>query len=231
MRYLFLALIGVLMSVNSNSQHFEYRKDDRPQNIKEDKYNSYQAEEISKATLLKALEAAGIRIFNFPISPAFEKEYDLFVNLNEYEDNELVKSTDIAYTYRGKNMYVHYVKDSVEDKEIPFVDYIPQLTFYTKDNDSTLSLTLEMYGGSLRTLLKKKIRRNGQFYNWRIYGKTEWTLNEEIPLLVYASSWYDERIESDRFCGTVDLSQNEEETKELLGSSPHYFVVSLKISE
>lgn len=231
MKKIFVAFIGILISVNSNSQDFVYRKDNRPQNVKEDTYNNYQAENISKSTLLKALEIAGVRIFNFPISPAFEKEYSFSVNLNEYENNELVRSSDIVYTYKGKNIYVHWIPDSIEHKDVPFIDYIPKLTFYTKDNDSTLLLSLETYGNTNNTLLKKKIIRDGQFYNWRTYRQTEWKLNEEIPLLVYASSWYDERIKTDRFCGIVDLSRDEKETKELLDSSPHYYVVCLKVFE
>jgi hypothetical protein len=50
-------------------------------------------------------------------------------------------------------------------------------------------------------------------------------------MLVYGSSWYDEKIKTDRFCGVVDLSLDEERTKELLDYSPHYYVISLKVFE
>jgi hypothetical protein len=49
--------------------------------------------------------------------------------------------------------------------------------------------------------------------------------------LVFASSWYDDRIKQDRFCGTSDLSLDEKATKELLNFSPHYYVISLKVYE
>ena len=231
MKRIVVAFLSILISTSAISQDIKYRKDERPQNIKEDRFDVYQVNRISDRDILKALEIAGVRIFDIPISPIFEKEYNLSVNLDEYVDGKKVNSQDIIYTYRGKNVYVHFAKDSIEQENIPYFDYIPKLTFFSKDNDSTLLLTVEHYGGSSTRPLKKNIERKGQFYNWRIYSQIDWKLNKEIPLLVYASSWYDDRIKSDRFCGVADLSQDEKATKELLDNSPHYYVISLKVFE
>lgn len=227
----FVAFLSIMISINAMSQDIKYRKDERPKEIKEDRYDVYQVNRISELDILMALEMAGVRIFDVPISPAFEKEYNLSVNLDEYVDGKKVDSKDIIYTHRGKNVYVHFPNDSTEQVSVPYFDYIPKLTFFSKDNDSTLVLRVRHYGGSSGSPLKKKILRDSQFYNWRTYSKTDWKLNEEVPLLVYASSWYDERIKTDRFCGTVDLSLSEEDTKELLDKSPHYYVISLKVFE
>jgi len=81
------------------------------------------------------------------------------------------------------------------------------------------------------SLNHKSVDGREHFYNWRVYSKNDWVLNEEVPLLVYASSWYDEKYDVMRFCGAVDLSLSEEDTKELLDRSPHYFVISYKIAE
>jgi len=231
MKRVFVAILSVLISINVISQNREYRKDERSQSIKEDRYDNYRINSISDLDILKALEIAGVKIFKVPIFPVFEKEYNLSVNLNEYVDGQKVNTKDIIQTYRGKNVYVHFAKDVDEQEKVPYLDYIPKLTFFTKDNDSTLLLTVEHYGGSSKTSLKKNIIRKSQFFDWRTYSQIDWKLNEEVPLLVYASSWYDENLKAERFCGISDLSEDEKETKELLDNSSHYYVITLKIFE
>ena len=157
--------------------------------------------------------------------PVFEKEYNLSVVLDEYVNGKKTDSQNVNVAYTGKNTYHYYIGDT------RYFDYIPKFTVFAYDNDKGQRLTINHYGGSTRKILKNKIRRKGSFYMWRAYSKTDWKLNEEVPLLVYASSWYDKRIKLDRFCGVVDLSDDEEKTKELFDKSPHYFVISLKVSE
>jgi len=236
MKKILVTFISILISISAISQDIQYRKDDRSQNVKEDRFNEYKVNSISETDILKALEMAGVRIFDIPISPVFEKEYNLSVILDEYVDGEKVNSQDIIYTHRGKNVYIYFTKAPMEEESVPYFDYIPKLTFFSKDNDTTLLLTTEHYGGSsMRPLKKNKVeewqRQGLQPYWWRTYSKTDWKLNEEVPLLVYASSWYDERFNLFRFCSVVDLSLNEEETKELFDNTPHCYVISLKIYE
>jgi len=235
MKRLYVTFISALLSINAISQDIKYRKDERSQNAKEIFFSAYQSNHTSEYeyNILRALEIAGIRIFNIPISPVFEKEYNFSVNLIEYVNGEKVKSQDIIYTHRGKNVYLHSSDDPIPIKPgtVPSFDFIPKLTFFSKENDTTVFLTVEHYGGTSRRPLKKNKVRDRQFYNWRVYSQIDWKLNEEVPLLVFASSWYDERIKQDRFCGIDDLSLDEKATKELLDFSPHYYVISLKVYE
>ena len=234
MKRVFVAFLSILISINAISQDREYRKDERPQNFKEDMYNQYQVNRISELDMLIALELLGVRIFNIPISPAFDKKYSLSVKLDEYVDGKKINSKDILPNYPAfrNNTYPHYIEDPIEQKEVWYFDYISKITFFSKDNDSTTILKLNHFAGSIGGIeLKKKKVRERQFYNWRSYSKVDWTLNEEVPLLVFASSYYDESIKTDRFCGVVDLSKDEKETKELFDKSPHYYVISLKVYE
>ena len=228
MKRIVVICCSILFSISVSSQNIKYQKDERSQNVKENMFNNYQNSEIN---ILKALEIAGIKIFDITISPVFEKEYNLSVNLDEYIDGKKVNSRDIIYTHQGKNVYVYHVKGSIEQESIPYFDYIPKLTFFSKDNDTTLLLSIDHYGGSTTTSLKKSRLRDRQIYSWRTYSKIDWKLNEDVPLLVYASSWYDERSKVERFCGVSDLSEDEEKTKELLDNSQHYYVISLKVFE
>ena len=221
-------LASLLISCNLFSQ--EFRKDARSQQQKEDTYNSYQGDLITKTDLLKALELTGVRIFKFPLSP-FDKEYKLTVTLTEYVNGKISSAKNIYYL--EKNTYTHFEDSGLKDSlPVLYAAYIDQLVFYTKGgNDSTLMLKLETYAGSDIMPIKTKKLRKHQFYNWRYYSKTNWIPNKEIPLLVCASSWYDAKNEVERFCGAVDLSSDVKETETLLKSSPHYYVVSYKVSE
>jgi len=227
-----MTLISVLISISAISQNTQYRKDDRPQHVKEDQYNQYQANNVSQTDILRALEIAGVRIFDIPITPVFEREYSLSLNLDEYKDGEKIDSEELLYyPFWRENTYAHYIYDSIEQKDVRYFDYIPKLTIFTKnDNDTTEILNVRHLGLERRGIkLNKKKERDGQFYTWRSYSKTDWILSEEVPMLVFASSWHDGQYE--RFCGAADLSKDEEATKELLINSPHYFVLSLKVSE
>ncbi|MCL2651661.1 MAG: hypothetical protein FWD60_11650 [Candidatus Azobacteroides sp.] len=120
MRRVFVAILSVLISINVISQDIKYRKDERTPNIKEDGYDSYRVNRINELDILIALEIAGVRIFDVPISPVFEKEYNLSVNLDKYVDGQKVNSKDIIQTYRGKNVYVYFAKDPDEQKSVPY---------------------------------------------------------------------------------------------------------------
>jgi hypothetical protein len=198
----------------------QYRKDLHSQDEKQDKYDRYQIDRINKLNLIKALELAGIRIFSFPLKP-FDKEYKLHIYLTEFLNGEKVNDAEnINFANNNTNIYTHFDKAENHPRNY-YIDYIESINFYTKEADSISLLSLETYALQLTMPLKHKKTRDSQFYNWRSYSKTDWVLNEEISLLVYASSWYDEEFHVERFCGTVDLSSSFKDTKELLDSSPH----------
>jgi hypothetical protein len=205
--------------MNVFSQDFQYKKDIRPQKVKEDRHNMYQSEQINQLDLIRALELAGVHIYKIPLKH-FDKKHTLIVNLDEYIQGEKVKTTAI---FQGDNTYI-YPTDT-----IPFFDYIDQLLFFTKEEGNDLFVTFYSYAMGSRQKLSKK--EDGHFYNWRTYSKTTWVINKEIPLLVYASSWHDAKYDIERFCGVADLSLSEKASKELFDNSPHYFVISYKVSE
>jgi hypothetical protein len=208
-----------------------YKKDQRPQSVKEDPDNYYQSSSITTADLLKLLEFARMELFKFRLKP-FEKPYKLAVKVDEYKNGKPVGSENLYLV--GNNAYTHYRKeDRKEGKQPPlYFDYIDQLTFFSRQiNDSATAMQLQTYAAGDGMRLNKEIKRQFQSYHWRRYTKYDWELNKDIPLLVYASSWYDEKNKVERFCGVVDLSLDEKLTNELLTSSPHYYVISYRVEE
>ena len=227
MKTLFVALICALISISAISQDIQYRKDDRSQNEKDDRGSEYQNISISEVDLLKMLEMAGVRIFNIPITPVFEKVYMLTVYLNEYVNGEKVNSRSLD---RSRSIYRYPAIDPITQERVLYFDYVPKLTFFTKENDTMMSITLENYVSTTSgiRLTKNKVRES-QFYVWRTYSKTDWKLNEEVPLMVCNASWYDEKYNVERNCAVIDLSLSEEATQELFDNSPHYYVITYKV--
>jgi hypothetical protein len=127
MKRLFVTFISALISISAISQDIQYRKDDRPQNVKDDRGNSYQDISISEIDILKALEIAGIKIFVVPIFPVFEKENVLTVYLSEYVNGEKISSRSID---RNKNTYRYPVINPVTQERTIFFDFIPNLIFH-----------------------------------------------------------------------------------------------------
>lgn len=213
--------IGVFVCANCCAQNL--RKDIRPDSVKEDELNVYQASQISKVDLLSALSDMGLRIFIVPMQPGFTKTYKLSINLNEYVNGKLISTKDISPD--ESNLYFYYIKDK------QFADYIRKIKFIARDADTASVLMIDIMGNKAGAILKKQKERLHQFYSWRSYSVTKWRLGVEIPLLVFSSSWYDKKYDIERFCGAVDLSNDKAATDELLHSSPHYFVINYKISE
>ncbi|MDN5285611.1 MAG: hypothetical protein JWR38_1885 [Mucilaginibacter sp.] len=212
--------ICVLLSIGAYSQDF--KKDPRSENLKEDNYDAYQVSQISKTDLLKALEIAGVRIFNCPIAPKFDQTYKLVINLDEYVNGKKISTKNISPNQH--NTYSFYEGEKL------YFDYINELKFIAKDteSDSTAFLNVEVHGNTTGINLKKNKERKYQYYQWRRFYKADWVLDKEIPVLVFASSWYDKKNSIERFCGTVDLSRDKNATDELLKNSPHYFIISYK---
>ncbi len=169
-----------------------------------------------------------MNIFKFSLN-SFDKKYNVVISLDEYVKGEKVQSKDIA---RMDNTY-YFAEGEMVDEEEPdfYVDYLDQLLVYTKENTDNVDLTISSYSMNARSKLEMKKERDWQRYYWRRYMKANWKLNESVPLLVYASSWWDEKNGFERFCGVVDLSLKEEYTKELLDNSPHYYIIGLKVFE
>lgn len=221
----FALFISFLYFTNIFSQ--EYQKDTRSQYIKEDVLGTYKAELIDNIDILNALKLLGVNVYKFNIGE-FDKKYNITITMDEYSDGVKLNSLKIA---QEDNTYF-YSTDSVytENSKVLY-DYIDQLSFYTKENDSIVYVEVSNYSHSSRVNFHKKNERDSQFYSWRYYRNTKWKLNIDIPLLIYASSWFDSNNKIERFCGIAVLSEGDEATEDLLISSPHYYRFNLKVTE
>ncbi|BAX81825.1 DUF5041 domain-containing protein [Labilibaculum antarcticum] len=214
-----LFILIILTAINGISQVYE--NDKRCQLEKEDDYSVYNSENTSNLDLIQALEVAGIRINKFRLGK-FDKKYNLAITIDEYADFKLLATDTI---FAGDNEYTYYK----EDNEKYFVDYIDEIKIFTREDDNKFSLNIKTYSVDLKNIQSFKLTNEEQYFNLRNYSKTKWKLDKKIPLLIYASSW--ERNGFQTFCGAVVLEENEKYTERILSSSPHYFLVSYRITE
>ncbi|MDB4901560.1 MAG: hypothetical protein JWQ63_841 [Mucilaginibacter sp.] len=94
-----------LFSLNTYSQNF--KKDLRPDSVKEDYMDEYQADQINKVDLLRALNSLGVRVFNCQLLPRFTKTYNLTVNVDEFVNGKMINTKNVSpmkktYTSFGK---------------------------------------------------------------------------------------------------------------------------------
>ena len=213
-------LLFLLVTLVGFSQS-EKQVDNRPQIEKEDSNDMYNQSKMTTLDLLEALELASIRVYKFDIG-TFDKEYKLQIFADEYVYGELIK-TDTLVNYT--NDYGFWIDGEYNQ------GFINQIKIFTKteENQSTLNIKTYALGTTKEINLGKT--DNGQFYNWREYEETKWKLDEKVPLLIFASSWLDKEYNFHRFCGVVNLKENDERTQELLDYSPNYIVINYKISE
>lgn len=190
--------------------------------LKEDSQNKYRSTEITQLDLLHALDFAGIRVQKFKLG-RFDQQYQLHIFAETYEKGEIVKRDTL---FAGDNQY-HYFEQGEKDY---FYDYLDQLKFISKSEDNRSEIRLHTYAMSTKKEVALKKWDDQQFYNWRYFADAHWKLNQQIPLMVFASSWKDKRYGFHRFCGAVNLKEGDKDTQELLQESPTYVLFSYQVS-
>jgi hypothetical protein len=213
-------LLFLFLSIDLYAQS-ERLQDPRTALEKEDANNMYRQGDISTLDLLEALELAGVRVHKFDIGN-FDKQYRLQIFADEYVDSKLIKTDTLL---DDSNDYGFWIDG---DYNQGFIDLIKIFT-KTDENLSTLNIRTYAMGTTKEINLGRTDHR--QFYNWRAYQETKWQLNKKVPLLIFASSWLDKKHNFHRFCGVVNLKENEKATQELLDESPNYIVINYKISD
>ena len=220
MKRLIIALLGWLAMLSSYAQDF---KEDRRPQIEKENLMDYLYDEISEIDILDALEMAGLLIHKFQLGE-FDKKYRFILLADEYVSGTKVKS-DTLLNYN--NVYDYYL----DEEKGPFSDYLDQIKIITKTADNSSTLKIILYNVITQKEIGLTKLDNRQFYVWREYKNTHWKKGESIPLMIFASSWYDKKYNLHRFCGVTTLSEGDEDTIELLTSSPNYIIISYQVND
>lgn len=184
------------------------------QSVKEDGTNYYRSDDLNQLDVLEALDFAGIKINKFKIG-SFDTTHNIIFTIEEFLNSKLRKTDTI---FNRNNLYGFYIGEK------RYNDYIDQIKIISKQEGGTCKGKIETYVGSDGFKLVGDTTTKNRYYNWRSFINPTWKLNKKVPLMIYASSWTDKEYGIQRFCGTIELKENDDDTKELLKKSPHYYL-------
>lgn len=214
-------IILTVISINCGLAQ-TFKKDTRSKIEKEDSNNTYNIESISTLDLMQILDIAGLKLNTFEIDP-FDTIRQIEIYLDEYKNGVLINMDTI---FSDNNQYNYYVADLDEF----YFDYLDKIKVITKKSNQNIVLDLRTYKSRFSKILEIDKTCEHQFYEIRRYIPYKLSINEKVPLMIYGSSWKDKSCNIQRFCGARVLSKQSKETIELLDLSPHYYKLSIEIS-
>ena len=219
LKFYILLFTVLLFSNQTRSQNIQ--KNTQRQSVKDDGTNYYQSDDINQLDILEAMDFAGIKVNKFKLG-SFDTTYSIIFIIEEFVDSKLKKTDTI---FNRNNLYGFYIAEK------RYNDYIDQIKIFSKQENNICTGKVETYVGSDGFKLVGDTSVKNRYYNWRSFINPTWRLNKKNPLMIYASSWTDKKYNVQRFCGTMNLKEDDIATNELLKESPHYFLFSYKVTK
>jgi len=177
--------------------------------------------EVQQEDVVAALGALGVDVLRFDFSDFTRENYDVAVYLDEADST----GTERLYTVHagGTRQQLTRMSEEVRGRSLTLI--------FSQKNDSTKLLTVHI-PGMMRFSLPLELRDSGAggepryFYSLRPFKLSAVEAgSEEIPLAFYSSGWYDPKAGVVRSCGVSEIDPAL--TDELVGLSPHYYVVGV----
>ena len=198
--------------------------------------------------VFEMLRLLGARGFRFDLSAFNAGEYEVIPFIEEYVNGQKVEDDGFRFS-AGPNWRPMIPDDAFrrpEDREKflegktlsadgqKYLAYEDMGLFLVPQNDSTTRLGFNLYGAMSRGYPRLKLRplENSDparyMYDCRpfaIHPAAE--RQQHIPLLLYGSYWWDERINGHRFCGEREFQPDL--ASETLKEIPHYYIIGIEV--
>lgn len=200
-------------------------------------------EETPTEAFIKHMEFCGYKAFTFDISSLRDSAQSFDIIIREYVNDSLVnKRTQSRHRLKlmisdlpGDEQQEILSKKSGEDMERGICKSVKTITIgFTpaKDSIERINIVTDMacYSGvplKMKYLCEYKDRESIYQYRWvayEEYKEINYKFNTFIPLVLYGSYWWDEKIQNYRYCGDVDSDGRLTHEKK----SPHYYVIGIK---
>ena len=200
-------------------------------------------EEPPTKDFVRHMKFCGYETMSFDISALRDSAQGFDIVLREYVRDSLVDER-IQNRYQLKSMISDFPEEdqleireqkSGEDMERGIYKSVKTVTIgFTPATDSVerINIITDMacnYKVPLKMkYLCDKWRREPEF-RYRAVAYSEFNYQPEtfIPLVMYGSSWWDEKIQSYRFCGGMDPDGHLSFEKK----SPHYYIIGIKFHD
>lgn len=178
-------------------------------------------EPIETENIVDALTYADMYIFNHHLGE-LEKDYSVSLIAEEWKNRQLINSDTLFSVLLSSSVSEDTEKHNklpakVRTKIEPQNDSIVVATVALNDTAKSFHLNLtETFDG------EKPV----PYFPIR-YADNSWQTNKNIPLVFYGSMWPDKEHGFYRFSNRSYLTSREDDevTRELLSSSPHYYIV------
>ena len=194
--------------------------------------------------LITLLNASGYDIFSYDISEMLNERYDITIVKKEFEAGKEIATSNLN-TLPNKLLLTDFPETSLQevidaglsiiDSETQAIAHAEKISFgfYPSGNDSTKFMQFSVPDlGNMRSPLKlvgltmKDSDKKFYSYNTRPFKIGTFEIDEFIPLVLFGSSWYDERFNVFRFCGESEIDPDM--SSEILKDVPHYYVLGIR---
>lgn len=189
------------------------------------------------------LNIAGFNIQSFDIADLSDTTRNIKIEIREYVNDSITDYKDsYPLIFKNRIMIDDYPESSrTEDfyKEAENVEAGVYATakkinfgFKRTPGDSVVNLVIDIPEFriapkylALRKLFSPASPSNGcYFYNHLPYKVSEIKLGKFLPLVIYASGWYDPEFKVNRFCAKDILTEND------TLPSPHYYIIGMVVN-
>ena len=176
--------------------------------------------------IMTLLRASGYELFSFDITEMLNERYDIHFIKKEFEAGEEIATT---------NLVSFPIPNQVMLTDRTLLLERVNLGFYPSGNDSTKLMNIHApevitwpnpIRFNLKALRNNDLITNHFFYEMRPFATNTFRENEFIPLVLLGSAWWDEQLNTFRFC--VENEFNPDMSSETLKLMPHYFVVGIR---
>jgi hypothetical protein len=194
--------------------------------------------------LITLLGASGYELFSYDITEMLNERYDITIVKKEFDAGKEVTSSNLTMV-PNKRLLTDFPESqwqaaldagiTIIDPETKAIAHAEKINFgfSPSDNDSTKfmqinvpDLTRMRNPLKLRGLPMKDSDKKFFGYNTRPFKIETFKEGEFIPLILFGSSWYDERFNAYRFCGEREIDPDM--SSEILKDVPHYYVIGVK---
>ena len=205
---------------------------------------------------LPLLQQAGYNVFTYDISALKDTTYNITFIIREYAAGKHLQDKDLRIGLRA-NRYMLAEFDEA-DRAQAIADGIAEdaangvfrlatkigIGFTPSQSDTLQNILFRAYGkeplaqsGSrvvLRDVRMDNERadnesRNFIRYTFREFKEEPFATDTFIPLLMYASFWWDAEHNIYRFCGDSELTRDM--SSSLLKDSPHYYIIGVEFNK
>ena len=196
---------------------------------------------------LPLLQASGYRVYSFDISEFLDESYFFNFQIREYVNKEEVEGKYRNFMFPNRVMLAEMPESSQKsilqegraaDPENGVYIQSKKLTigFRPAKEDSVqfVRLSLDGLGESgmpleLKPLKKSENDKQFYYYESRPFKIEKFEEGKFIPLVFFASYWYDEKGGFFRFCGADEIGPNME--ADYVENTPHFYVIGVEIKK